>query len=274
LQTAAQNQQDFLESEILVLAEEAADEGNQKAIAELKTMIAQKRAELEALETKLKMVLDGADAKKAGRVKIKNKADEEKLKKATKLKLDSAQNADALKKAMELMKIELKGLDINVDVENAIKKAIPLEKLKKDGKEVKMELILDALKGQEGLKDVIIKKLDGKELKIDGLKDIIIKAIDGKEMKGDILKKVDGELGEIIIKTLDGKDMELIKKGDALKKIDGKGRIFLDKKPQNIEVIVETDQPKGGNIEARLEKLMKELQELQREVKASKRPPK
>jgi beta-lactamase regulating signal transducer with metallopeptidase domain len=261
LEDAGKAQIDFLESAVLLTDDQLVDrEKEMKLAADLKMQIAKKRAELQDLEAKLKAVLAGVDAKKGGKIKIdgkgkgaieaillekgaKDQAEVQILiEKAIKEKVgqEKAHAEAAVKKALEDAKHQLKGLDIKVE---DVLKGIRIDDLKIDPKDVKVEVILDQLKAMPEIRDVIIKKLD---------------------------VKAAPEIRDIIIKTLDGKDMEL-----KAKKLEeaAKARILLDnsKIEKDGKVFMDFRQTKTENIEARLERLMKELQELQKEVKASKK---
>jgi hypothetical protein len=246
LEAAGREQQAFLESAIvLVDAQDADAEKQMKLAADLKAQIAKKRAELQDLEAKLKAVVAGFDAKKAGKIKIdgKGKADIEAilLEKGAKARIIEQEKAHAeaaMKKAVEQVQKQLKGLNIDVKVEDVLKQAGVADKIKiksKDGKD--MELILDNIKLEGGKGDLILKMLDAKDL--------------------EKLKKLEE------LKHLDGKKLE-----GALK---GVIQLNPDNKKPIVDLIVEGADSKSQSIEARLERLMKELQELQKEVKASKK---
>src|SRR5262249_14265158 len=106
-----------------------------------------------------------------------------------------------------------------------------------------------------------------KGIKIDDLK------IDPKDVKVEVILdqlKAVPEIRDVIIKKLDGQVLEL--KGKKLEDA-AKARMLLDnaKLQKDGKVIVDLKKTKSDDIEARLERLMKELQELQKEVKAGKK---
>jgi hypothetical protein len=227
LEGAGKNEQAVFE---LVLTGEQEQDAElaklKKAIPDLKSEIAKKRDELQALEMKLKAVVAAMEAKQ-GKIKIDqgkgDKADLElQFRKGfiTKSQLEKATAEKAAKEALDKVKKQLGYIELKVD---GLDKVIQIEdlkdKLKLKGKDgVPIESIIEDLKLEP---DVIIKSLDGKKIE----KDVIIKSLDN------------------------------------IKKVDSK----------NIKVFTEDKVKKGDDIEARLEKLMKELQQLQKEVKASKK---
>ena len=227
LEGAGKNEQAVFE---LVLTGEQEQDAElaklKKAIPDLKSEIAKKRDELQALEMKLKAVVAAMEAKQ-GKIKIDqgkgDKADLElQFRKGfiTKSQLEKATAEKAAKEALDKVKKQLGYIELKVD---GLDKVIQIEdlkdKLKLKGKDgVPIEVIIEDLKAEP---NVIIKSLDGKKIE----KDVIIKSLDN------------------------------------IKKVDSK----------NIKVFTEDKVKKGDDIEARLEKLMKELQQLQKEVKASKK---
>jgi beta-lactamase regulating signal transducer with metallopeptidase domain len=247
LEEAGHAQIRFLEDAVILTDDrQSADtEKQMKLAADLKAQIAKKQAELRDLEAKLKAVLAGVDSKKAGKIKI-----------------DQGKGNKAVIEAILVDDIKAKVDQEKVKAEKAVKEAV--ERATKQLGNIELKL--------DGLDQVI---------QLDNLKDKLkLKTKDGKPIEVILEQlRVDPGNQEIIIKMLDGKDLEKLKKAEVLKKLDVKklegeikGKILIgDKVPQDLKVIVEGAGKKGDDIEARLEKLMKELQQLQKEVKASKK---
>jgi beta-lactamase regulating signal transducer with metallopeptidase domain len=236
--------------EFVLKGEEPQDADNakrMKAVADLKAQIAKKRAELQDLEAKLKAVVAAMDGKQ-GKFKIEQKKGDKAVIEAilvddlkAKMDQEKVKAVKAVKEALD--KVKKQGIEIDLNVDDLLKQGVlPLDNIKDklkikalEGKPI--EVILDHLKVEPGNQEIIIKMLDDKVEKL---------------KKGDVIKNVDP------------------------KKVEGerKGKILLlpDGKVQDVKVIIDGAPGKGDDIEARLEKLMKELQQLQREIKASKKP--
>ena len=205
--------------EVLVNALEDEDTDSNKTVAELKHLIAAKRAELNALEAKLNATLGKVDATKAGKAnkeKIKGKD----LKGVIDLKLASEVDMKKLAEQIEKAIKENPGLK-------------KLEELKKLGK-------FDDMKELEELK-----KLGDLHLEFKGLED---------------LKKL-GDIKDLDLKNLD--DLKKLRNFERYNAAKGVGEKVSKEKTRKTE-----------DMDARLDRLMKEIEQMRKEIHESKEKPK
>lgn len=205
--------------EVLVNALEDEDTDSNKTVAELKHLIAAKRAELNALEAKLNATLGKVDATKAGKAnkeKIKGKD----LKGVIDLKLASEVDMKKLAEQIEKAIKENPGLK-------------KLEELKKLGK-------LDDMMQLEELK-----KLGDLHLEFKGLED---------------LKKL-GEIKGLDLKNLD--ELKKLRDFERASAAKGAGEKVSREKARKTE-----------DMDARLDRLMKEIEQMRKEIHESKEKPK
>jgi beta-lactamase regulating signal transducer with metallopeptidase domain len=217
-----------------------------EAIAQLKKQIAAKRAELRDLEAKLEKIVAGMEGKKAGKAKadaVKAKLKELKdVKGQIKIELIDEKAAKHFDEAIQK---DLKNLKEHLN--KVPKGAILLEQMDEKTMKQLREAIEKAIKANPDLK-----KLD--ELKkLGNLKEMI------ELKKLDELKKL-GELKDMDLKNLDNiKKVIELKQFERAKALKGEAE-----KPGKMKT------RKGDDIEQRLERLMKEIQELRQEIKESK----
>jgi hypothetical protein len=188
------------------------------AVADLKKMIAAKRAELNDLEAKLKAVVDKLEHRKADKDKsakqkdkLKHLIDAKDMQRSIELKLDRGIDAKALAEKIQ------KAIKDNPDLKK-------LEELKKFGKGKELDL----------------KKLGEMHLELKGLED---------------LKKLEN-LGPEILDEL---------KKQGIKIDAGKAKVLKDQPKIGMEKTRRAD-----DIDARLEKLLREVEQLRREIRQSK----
>jgi hypothetical protein len=219
------------------------DKDMKEAVAELKKQIAAKRAELRALEAKLEQIVAGMEGKKAG--KAKAGAVKLKLKELKDIEIDekaAKQFDEAIQKDMKALQEHLKQVP---------KGAIVLEGL--DPKAVKQlaEKIQKALADDPNLKQ--FKEL--KELKnLKGLNELDFKKLEELKKLGAIQLdlKSHGELK---------KQLEEFKKAVDVKELDRAKALKAE-----AEARAKAKPGKTEDIDARLDRLMKEIQELRREI--------
>jgi beta-lactamase regulating signal transducer with metallopeptidase domain len=207
------------------------------AVAQLKKQIAEKRAELKELEKKLEQIVAGMEGKKAGKTKAEG----------VNVKVKELKDLKDLKDGI---KIELIDEKTRKQLDEAVKKDI--ENLQERLKQVpKGEIILKDLKGIE---------ID--MISLDDLKKQL------GELKGKNLDELKKQLGEF--KALNEKQAKELKKAMELKQFE---RAKALKAEAEARAKIKPD--KTEDIDARLDRLMKEIQELRREIHQGKdKPPK
>jgi beta-lactamase regulating signal transducer with metallopeptidase domain len=219
------------------------DEKTMKAIADLKKQIAAKRAELQDLEAKMQKLVSGMEGKKAGRAK-----------------------GDGVKVKVKELKDLKDGITIELD-QKAVKQFD--EAIQKDMKELQ-ERLKQIPKGA-----IILKDLKGIEIDVMSLDDLKKQL---GELKGKNLDELKKQLGELKGKNLDDlkkqiaemkglgeKQAQEFKKAIEMKEFE---RAKALKAEAEARAKIKPD--KTEDFDARLDRLMKEIQELRREIRRGK----
>jgi beta-lactamase regulating signal transducer with metallopeptidase domain len=204
---------------VSVLDDEDADADAKATVAELKKMIAVKRAELNNLEAKLRATLGKLDATKASKASKEKNKSKDNPKGEIGLDLSTEAGAKQLAEQIEKAIRENPGLK-------------QLEELKKLGK-------LQDLKQLEELK-----KLGDLHIEFKGLED---------------LKKQIGEVKGLDLKQLD--ELKKLKQRDFERASVGKG---------GAEKVTKEKARISDDMDARLDRLMKEIEQLRKEIHESK----
>jgi len=258
-----------------------------KAAAELKRMIGAKRAELDALEAKLKATVTIIEGYHRGQLGAKQVGDVLKQKVKVDVRDQAIKALDRIGELKELLIIkeldDLKGLDPK-----------RLEELKK-GIEVHIKdldlkgmTVLDPKMAEElkhGIGNIVIQGLDLKGLKLDeknlnGLKIKILEEVDAKKLE-DAKKKLDKALQDQKTKSelqLKAAQEALRKAVDARFKQAEKGKILLEDVIVNVkpadkakaEAAKQKLDKRAMQLEERLEMIMKEIQQLRQQLKEEK----